>query len=317
MSVSPSSLVRQLIGRCIGQQIKIPFLSKLFPGWHARFNHNDDAGIQYDLDQFQQVWIKSPVALERNRRTDSVFFARSVFPEAATEDLKIAVIWISWLYFWDDALDFNELDRTLDQISSYREEILLCIQHSLLPGDQKEDVDPVHIAPNCPAAQAWYKIGVQIRRKVTAASSQKFMHDCLREYVTATIELQMHCDNFEIMDIDSYLAIRMKTSGVYPTISMYLYRPQRFFPEITNANRTAKASGHIDNIIPLLMHHYGLSAQGAVNEAVRIIKDSFAGFHCFEAEIIALGKEHDITREVSAFLKGCIDLCMGAIQWTC
>lgn len=44
--------------------------------------------------------------------------------------------------------------ETVEQIISYREETLLCIQHSLLHDNLNEDVDPVHIAPTCPAAPA-------------------------------------------------------------------------------------------------------------------------------------------------------------------
>lgn len=49
------------------------------------------------------------------------------------------------------------------------------------------------------------------------------MYDCLHNYTAATIELQKNCDKEEILDIESYLAIRMDTSAVYPTISLYLY----------------------------------------------------------------------------------------------
>lgn len=48
------------------------------------------------------------------------------------------------------------------------------------------------------------------------------MYNCLRGYIAATIELQKQCDKAAILDIESYLAIRMDTSAVYPTISLYL-----------------------------------------------------------------------------------------------
>ncbi|KAJ5144509.1 hypothetical protein N7476_005077 [Penicillium atrosanguineum] len=286
-----------------------------------------------------ELWMKDPVALRRNRGTDPVFFARSVFPDAAIEDLATAVIWISWLYFWDDALDFGDLDNKTGRMSQYREETLSCIQHSLLNDGLNEDKDPVHIAPTCLAAQAWHSIGVHIQHRVTAPSSRKYMHDCLRDYVAATIELQTHCDKAEILDIDSYLAIRMRTSGVYPTISLYLLTSRSEPPDWLFSHRLVQAaliemnrivsiyndivsahleieSGHIDNIIPLLMHHKSLSAQGAVDEAVQMIQDSYAAFRCLEAQITTLGREQDIVHEVSAFLKGCVNLCMGALQWT-
>lgn len=57
------------------------------------------------------------------------------------------------------------------------------------------------------------------------------MYACLRDYLVAMIELQKRCDMAHGLDIDSYLAIRMDTSAVYPKISMYLYGMFSCFPE--------------------------------------------------------------------------------------
>lgn len=64
------------------------------------------------------------------------------------------------------------------------------------------------------------------------------MYDCLYDYFTASIDLQQRCDDFEILDIESYLAIRMHTSAVYPTVSMYLYGPRRHVSMICADRRT-------------------------------------------------------------------------------
>ncbi|OJJ31422.1 hypothetical protein ASPWEDRAFT_691717 [Aspergillus wentii DTO 134E9] len=165
------------------------------------------------------------------------------------------------------------------------------------------------------------------------------MYKCLHDYVTATIKLQNHCDRADILDIESYLAIRMNTSGVYPTMSLYLFTfpsdpPTWFFShelvkeaflqinrivstynDIVSAHQEIK-SGHVDNIIPLLIYQKGLTAQEAVDEAIEIIKVSYVTFLSLETKLTSLGQERGITREVEDFLQACINLCMGALQWT-
>ncbi|KAJ6135866.1 terpenoid synthase [Penicillium capsulatum] len=335
--------VDQLLQRCTGQKVQIPFLFDLFPAWRAHFNSIDDPSTQDELLAFQKRWIPNETAQKRNRGIDAVFFCRSVFPDAGLEDLKIAVIWLSWL------------DNQTDQMNQYRREMLSSIQWSLL-GEGALDEDPALFAPTCRAAQAWYQIGVRIRHRVPSISERKFMFDTLRDYIVATIELQKKCDKAQILNIESYLPIRMDTSAVYPTISMYLYgqldlgpnsilmkdhrlashsHPPAWFlshalvkealrqiniiialcNDIVSA-RHEIASGHVDNIIPLLVYHHDVSAQVAVDDAVQMMKTSYLEFQSLEVQLHALGQEHNISDEVDAFLNGCINLCMGAIQWT-
>lgn len=47
-----------------------------------------------------------------------------------------------------------------------------------------------------------------------------------------------------------------------------------------------------------------------------MMRNSYVAFRSLEAQLNALGKEHKMSEDVEAFLNGCIDLCMGAIQWT-
>ncbi|KAJ5380143.1 uncharacterized protein N7496_002571 [Penicillium cataractarum] len=75
-------------------------------------------------------------------------------------------------------------------------------------------------------------------------------------------------------------------------------------------------SGHIDNIIPLLIYHKGLTAQEATNFGVEIIQISYKSFRSFEPQLYALGQENNIATEVDAFLQGCINFCVGSLQWT-
>ncbi|KAI9926531.1 hypothetical protein MW887_004299 [Aspergillus wentii] len=329
MSANSSSIhVQQLLERCTGQTVKIPFLFSLFPAWKAQFNPNYEQGVQDELFQFQQRWMRNPISLKRNCAIDSIFFSRSVFPNASLGNLKTVVLWLSWLYFWDDALDFGELDNDPGELQRQEREILTSIQQSLL-GPSTADLYAASFVSSCCAAQAWFDI----------ASARNFMYKCLHDYVTATIKLQNHCDRADILDIESYLAIRMNTSGVYPTMSLYLFTfpsdpPTWFFShelvkeaflqinrivstynDIVSAHQEIK-SGHVDNIIPLLIYQKGLTAQEAVDEAIEIIKVSYVTFLSLETKLTSLGQERGITREVEDFLQACINLCMGALQWT-
>lgn len=47
-----------------------------------------------------------------------------------------------------------------------------------------------------------------------------------------------------------------------------------------------------------------------------MMQASYLAFRSLEVQLNALGQEHNISEDVDAFLNGCINLCMGAIQWT-
>lgn len=78
----------------------------------------------------------------------------------------------------------------------------------------------------------------------------------------------------------------------------------------------SQKSGHINNIAPLLNYHKGLTAQEATDFVIEMIKISYKSFRSLEFQLYALGQENNIAAEVDAFIQGCLNLCVGSLQWT-
>ncbi|KAM5435861.1 hypothetical protein MferCBS31731_006119 [Microsporum ferrugineum] len=309
----------------------------LFPGWHPRISPHYKASLE-TVDAWRQRWIDNSVSLSRNRKVNSSFLSSTIFPEAALEELKMMAIWNSWLFYWDDMFDFGELSNRPEEIEATRRETIDCVWHILMDRNFKA-TDLTSIAPTRRGAQSFYEIGIQIRKSVGSEDTRQFITDILSDYVNATAALQSSLDRGEVMDIDEYINTRKLTAGVYPQMALipYAYRIDlpgwflahslvkdvmeqiviivSFVNDIVSAHREIKR-GHVDNIIPLLIHHKGLSAQEAVNHAVQMVKEAYLTFQALEPLVVRLGMNAGIAKEVQRFLGGCKDLAIGTTKWS-
>lgn len=71
----------------------------------------------------------------------------------------------------------------------------------------------------------------------------------------------------------------------------------------------------VDNLIPLLVHHKGLSVQQAVDETALIINRTYLRFLELELRILQIGATHDIGHQVQCFLESCRSCCIGIFHW--
>ena len=80
--------------------------------------------------------------------------------------------------------------------------------------------------------------GYQGTNDTHAEPSRRFLSECLQDYVTSTVKLQKMCDQTEVLDIESYLRIRMSTSAVYPTVLLYLYQTSTLPMQLAHTETT-------------------------------------------------------------------------------
>lgn len=69
-------------------------------------------------------------------------------------------------------------------------------------------------------------------------------------------------------------------------------------------------------MVPLLVHHNGLTVQEAVDKVATIIHDTYQAFQALEPRIIELGQTYDIEPQVQAYLESCRDMCIGFFHWS-
>lgn len=68
-------------------------------------------------------------------------------------------------------------------------------------------------------------------------------------------------------------------------------------------------------MVPLLVHHKGLSVQEAVDETAMIVSRAYLKFLELEPQMLQLGVHHDMLHEVQCFLASCKSCCIGIFHW--
>lgn len=73
---------------------------------------------------------------------------------------------------------------------------------------------------------------------------------------------------------------------------------------------------HVDNLIPLLVHHQGITLQEAVNKASRIAHQAYLDFEALEPQLMKLGEDRNAVYEMRRFIASCRFVCTGIFNWT-
>lgn len=131
----------------------------------------------------------------------------------------------------------------------------------------------------------------------------------------------------------------MDSSAVFPTLAMVLFADQVAFPlwffDHTLVQKAAELSNiivwvtndivsarqelqckHVDNLIPLLVHHQGITLQEAVNKASRIAHQAYLDFEALEPQLMKLGEDRNAVYEMRRFIASCRFVCTGIFNWT-
>ncbi|KAJ6134924.1 isoprenoid synthase domain-containing protein [Penicillium capsulatum] len=198
--------VREILNNVKGHQIRVPCLFSLSPSWQARLNPEYDHSVEESLEAWRQKsWLSDPACYERNAGADCAFFTRTVNPEATKASMKTVAKLSSWVFAWDDVLDFGTLDLSPKDRKVFYDETVSVIKESILNDPMKPQPFEA-IAPTFKVAQSFYEIGELIH--AGSQHSAIKMEDAFQEDI--------------IQGLDEYISNRMGSSCVYGIIAISL-----------------------------------------------------------------------------------------------
>ncbi|KAI1652079.1 terpenoid synthase [Daldinia loculata] len=325
-----------LLAKCIGQRVEIPDLFVLCP-WDVEVSPLDEK-LGGEIELWRLRWINDPTSLKRNRIVNSCLFARGIAPKAAFDELVTVAKYQAWLYYWDDAYDFGDFDDKYEEIVAHQKQTIELLRESLF-NEHPNSVDPTIIAPDYLTAQSIHEWGAIVGEKSVSSSLKNWFFKVLVDFITATFHLQSEFDKRSILDLETYWKIRMDSSAVFPTLAMVLFADQVAFPlwffDHTLVQKAAELSNiivwvtndivsarqelqckHVDNLIPLLVHHQGITLQEAVNKASRIAHQAYLDFEALEPQLMKLGEDRNAVYEMRRFIASCRFVCTGIFNWT-
>ncbi|KAI0898960.1 terpenoid synthase [Annulohypoxylon nitens] len=302
------SSVESLLKKCVGQKVNIPDFFALCP-WDVEVAPWDEK-LENEADRWRlrkyYLWIKSPKSLARNRIVDPCLFARAAAPKAGFDELVIVSKWVAWIYYWDDAHDFGEFDGMTQEVIDHQKQTIELLQQCLF-NESPNSIDPASIAPSFLTAQSAHDFASVIGEK-------------------------------SVSDPETYRKIRMDSSAALPTLAVILFADQVAFPdwffdhELVNkaaeladiiiwiVNDIASARyelqcKHVDNLIPILVHHKGITPQEAIDEATNIARQAYLDFEALEPQLVQLGASRGAAYEMQRFITSCKYECTGIIHW--
>ncbi|KAI1446585.1 isoprenoid synthase domain-containing protein [Annulohypoxylon stygium] len=324
-----------LLGRCNGQKVNIPDLFSVCP-WDVEVTPWNEK-LEIEVDSWRSRWIKSPKSLKRNQIIDPCLFARAAAPKAAFDDLVILSKWVAWTYYWDDAHDFGEFDGMTQEVIDHQKQTIELFRQCLF-NESPGSIKPTMISPDYFTVQSAYEFAATVGERSLSVSLKKWTLKVLANSCKAVSRLQHEFDKRTILDLETYWKLRMDSSAALPTLAIILFADQVAFPDwffdhklvlraaeladtiISIVNDIASARyelqcKHVDNIIPILVHHRGITPQEAIDEAADIARQASLDFEALEPQLIQLGDSHGAAYEMQRFIKSCKYECTGIIHW--
>ncbi|PLB53967.1 terpenoid synthase [Aspergillus steynii IBT 23096] len=334
--IPANSPVASIIRQCKGQEIKIPDLLSLSPGWKPRINKSPDESVDTDLQEWQRRSITSKKILEINQKAGIVYFAKLGYPEAGLEELCVAAKYIGWLFAFDDALDYDEFKHMKPERKHYGNEAIKCITESLFCRD-RQNFDPGKFDSSCPLIKGFYEIGYEIGQELKNKDLINYIYYYICEYINAAVKSVDYVDAGEIVDIDSYMEIRMHTSGAYPVLALCVFTDHIDLPRwilelditqelmkhvnimisIDNDMFSLKKEfdlGHLDSLVPLLVYKNSCSAQSGIDAATALIRTSFHEICRLENELYILVPDEHLS-ETRRLIQAWKDFRSALARW--
>ncbi|KAI1137076.1 terpenoid synthase [Hypoxylon sp. FL0543] len=322
--------VEALLAKCMGRKVKIPDLLALCP-WDVEISPWD-GNMEREVEFWRSRWIKDPTSLKRNRVIDPCLFARSAAPRATFEGQLIVAKWAAWTFYWDDAHDFGEFDNRPEEVIAHRDETIEIFRQSLY-NEHPRSVNPTEISPRYLTAQSVHEWGAVVGENCVSPSLKDWLFKVFSDTCIAISRVQQEFEANSILDLDTYRKMRMDSSGSLTTLACVLYADMVAFPDwffdhelvrkaadltdiiIWVINDIASQCKHVDNYVPLLVYHKGLTPQEAIDEAARVAHQAYLDFEALEPQLIQLGETRSCAHEIQRFIASCKFECSGIINW--
>jgi len=258
-------------------------------------------------------------------RCQFAHFIGRCHPSASLEDLELAVDFVTWFFLWDDQFD-QRVGGELAHPFWVATQNALALQ--VLDGESPN-------SDSSPLLWALLKLreGL-VARMPTSLFCRLVSH--LSDYFNVTLQELEARRNGECPSVDSYICMRLLTSGVFvvsPLIEMiedahlpkHVWLSEQVQSLFQAANNVMGWSndlfslandlqdeGHL-NIVISLRHHQGLELQQAVTEAAEMHNSEVRRFLQVERELPGFGRD---SGAVSRFLRGLRRWMRANLDWS-
>lgn len=276
------------------------------------------------------AWARRLHLLERDaayRRLDrlqyGILMARA-YPHASPETLQIVTDWSTWLFLLDDQCDEADIGHDPDRLARFHTHLLNVF------GDVAPSQDDV------PLAHSLRDLYTRIQAYAPEGWLERFSTS-VRQYLSANVWEATNRRRGQIPDADSYRAMRLSTSAVYPCILLIeltegLHLPPEAYdhPDIqhlaTMTNNVISwandlvsldkelRQGDVHNLAVILSHQQKLSLQAAVDLVGALHDAEVSAFIDLARRLPSFTPEAD--REIQCYIAGMRFWMRANLDWS-
>lgn len=264
-----------------------------------------------------------------NRLQYGMLMARA-YPLAASETLQIVTDWSTWLFLLDDQCDEAGMGHNPEQLEHLHTQFLTVLQ-GIPPGQGA-----------APLAHALWDLHTRILAHAPEGWQGRFRRS-VRQYFTANVWEATNRRQRKIPDAESYCAMRLFTSAVYPCLLLIeltegLRLPLEVcdHPDVqrltTMTNNVISWSndivslekelrqGDVHNLALILSHEQNLSLQAAVNRVAALHDAEVYAFIALARRLPSFTSmvNADLERYVSGlcfWMRANLDWSLGAVRY--
>ncbi|KAI0185341.1 isoprenoid synthase domain-containing protein [Xylaria flabelliformis] len=265
------------------------------------------------------------------------------WPRATPKRLETCTFWLLWLFTWDDEIDrsISDLFLSLPDADRFRDETYHFVRYCL--GVPTEETDKWMFESNPPT-----RVLIRSFDVVAEGLKQVYNQDQVMAFVDAMghymqcQQREQHCKLIgELPTPEKYWETRLGTSAVLVMLALNEYangqsiprwimdheqmtaiwRECNFNVSILNdvlSLRKEIQHGDIYSIVPILMHHHGLTVQAAIADAYTESQKSLHRFDVATKTLLKVVKEKEAKQwdEVDKFITGCRYNLTGHCVWS-
>jgi len=311
-----------------GKKLLLPDLYDTLPGWRFDLSTDCSPRVHAAIDSWEQCFTTTNGIHEKSRVGNFGLLAKCFYPDAGEEEIAVMGCYLAWIFEWDDRFDIKPEPFDMQQVQDETKRNLAYLLTNQ-PAQKPADLSPINAS--------FSGIAAKIVAKCSAESCKRLLRD-LEEYVDGVVgrnEVEDGC----VPTVAEHYATRRLAVGVRPTTELieYCYGldiPSRIMQhdsiqeilqrtteivmianDIVSLSREL-AADHVDNIVCVLAYHDGISAQEAMDQATRFIREAHTAFEAAERRLPVPTGDPKVDEDVRKFVLGCKDVCTGNISWS-
>lgn len=297
-------------------ELYCPFPSAISPHVEA---------VQRQVNQWMvsRRYLETEAALTRFKAGRFAWVTGRAHPEASFESVLLVATYMSWLFMVDDLCDEASLGREPERLRAQHQEL---IEHMWNPRPPRGNESPLVAG----LAELWERMRV----RAAPGWAERFTHS----FESYTLGCQWEAENRaagRVPRLAEYLERRRQTSAVYlffdlielaeqmslPAATLEQIHELRvrandgvaWFNDMVSLEKEVRA-GDVHNLILILRHEGGVSAQAAMERAARLFNARMREYVELEQHLLSSGA--GVEEPLQRYLKGMRCWVRGNMDWS-